>query len=167
MSKLIRAIDRLSVACAVAAAALIVLSILIVCWMVLVRWFGQSNYWELEMSIYLAVAATFLASPYTLKTKGHIGVDFMSVWLPEAWRPVLRRALAVVGFLVCLFLAWVGGEMAWYALATEERSTSLWRPLMWPLYASLPIGMALTALQYVAEILVPDREVHLKPEERL
>jgi len=113
------------------------------------------------------VAATFLASPYTLKTKGHVGVDFMSASMPRAWRPAFHRALAVVGFLVCLYLAWVGGQMALYAMASGERSTSLWRPFLWPLYASLPLGMALTALQYVVEILVPDRDIDLKPEEKL
>jgi TRAP-type C4-dicarboxylate transport system permease small subunit len=35
---------------------------------------------------------------------------------------------------------------------TGETSESLWRPVRWPLYLTMPVGLALTALQYLAEL---------------
>jgi TRAP-type C4-dicarboxylate transport system permease small subunit len=154
---LIRVVDRLAVLLAGVAAGLLTISILVVCWMVGVRLAGHSTYWELEMSIYLAVAATFLASPYTLKTGGHVAVDLLGTVLSGPAHRTTQRGLGVVGLAVCLFLGWLGGEMAWHAFVSDERSTSLWKPPLWPLYATLPVGMLLTALQYVVEIVAPDR----------
>jgi TRAP-type C4-dicarboxylate transport system permease small subunit len=61
----------------------------------------------------------------------------------------------VIGLVTCAYLAWEGWKLTHEALLADERSISMWRPPRWPLYAMMPIGMGLTALQYVAEILVP------------
>jgi hypothetical protein len=37
-----------------------------------------------------------------------------------------------------------------------ERTGSIWNPVKWPLYATMPVGMLLTALQYVAELFRTD-----------
>jgi len=36
------------------------------------------------------------------------------------------------------------------SFAKGERTESMWGPLKWPLYAMMPLGFGLTALQYVA-----------------
>ena len=68
----------------------------------------------------------------------------------------MQQALALagqaVGFAVCLYLAWVGLHMTLEAVASHERSLGISQAPEWPKYAAMPIGMGLTALQYVAEI---------------
>lgn len=156
MRSFVRAVGRLSDACAVIAAVLLAAAVLIICYMIVRRTLGYSSFWEVEASIYLTVAATFLASPYTLRTGGHVSVDLLPGLLPEGPRRAFLMLLRGVGIAVCLYLAWEGWRLTHDALLTDERSISMWRPVRWPMYAMLPIGMVLTALQYLCEILAPE-----------
>jgi TRAP-type mannitol/chloroaromatic compound transport system permease small subunit len=38
------------------------------------------------------------------------------------------------------------------SFAKGERTESTWAPFKWPLFLTMPVGLALTALQYLAEI---------------
>jgi TRAP-type C4-dicarboxylate transport system permease small subunit len=87
---------------------LLTLAVLVVTCMVINRSLGASASWEIEFAICLLVAAIFLASPYTLKTRGHVNVDLLDVVLPPRWRRAVALAVALVGGAVCLFLAWHG-----------------------------------------------------------
>lgn len=155
MSQLVRVIDRLSMACGIVAAVFIALAVLIVSYMVLIRYLGYSTFWEIEASIYLMVAATFLGSPYTLKTKGHVSVDLLAAVLPAQAQRTLHVVLALLGMAICAYLAVVGWRITWEAFESGERTYSLWRPYVWPLHLMLPVGMALTVLQYLALLASP------------
>lgn len=160
MRQFVRAVDRVSDACAVEASLMMVAATLIVVWMVGYRAMGNSTYWEIEAATYLIVGAVLVGSPYCLKTRGHIGVDLVSELLPARGRLVLARALAFLGLAVCLYLAWEGLQLTVEAWHKGERSGSMWNPPRWPFFALMPIGLGLTALQYVAEMFrtVPGRE---------
>jgi TRAP-type C4-dicarboxylate transport system permease small subunit len=99
------------------------------------------------------VGAVFLGSPYCLKTGGHVAVDLLGHYLPDRWLRPVNFVVAVIGLLVCAYLAWMGGELALRALHEGERTGSMWNPPKWPLFLSMPVGLGLTALQYVAELL--------------
>lgn len=156
MRQFVRLVDRLSDACAVAASAMLVAAMLIVVWMVAYRAMGNSTYWEIELATYLIVGAVLVGSPFCLKTRGHIGVDLVSEWLPPRGRRVLVRVLAVMGLAVCAYLAWEGLQLTLEAWHKNERSGSTWNPPRWPFFALMPVGLGLTALQYVAEMLRTD-----------
>ncbi|MGE0357846.1 MAG: TRAP transporter small permease subunit [Burkholderiales bacterium] len=158
MRQFVRFVDRLSDACAVAAAVMLVSATLIVCWMVAYRALGNSTFWEIELATYLIVAAVLVGSPFCLKTRGHIGVDLVSEWLPPRGRRVLLRVLAVLGFVVCVYLTWVGFELTLEAWRSQETSGTAWDPPRWPFFATMPLGLGLTALQYVADFLRRDDE---------
>ena len=155
MNAFVRATDRISDACAVVASLMLALAVLTITWMVLYRAMGNSTYWETELAIYLIISAVMIGSPYCLKTHGHIGVDLISELLSTKWRKVLARGIALTGFFVCLYLAWKGLELAFDSYAKNEHSGSMWNPPRWPLYLTMPIGLGLTALQYVAEWFRP------------
>ena len=152
MRKFVRFVDRLSDACAVAASAMLIAATLIVCYMVVYRWLGNSTWWEIELATYLIVGAVLVGSPFCLKTRGHIGVDLFSHLLGPRGQRILARVLALLGLAVCLYLAWEGLQLPLEALHKNERSGSLWNPPRWPFFALMPLGLGLTALQYVAEL---------------
>jgi TRAP-type C4-dicarboxylate transport system permease small subunit len=152
-ARFVRAVDALSTALAVLAAACLAAAMLIVCYMVVWRATGHSTYWEIELATYLIVGCVLIGSPYCLKTKGHIGVDLLAHVLSPAHRVVLERVLAVLGLAVCLYLTWEGFELTLHALRSGETSGSSWDPPRWPFFALMPLGLGLTALQYVAEML--------------
>ena len=152
-ARFVRAVDAVSTACAVLAALCLAAAMLIVCYMVIWRATGHSTYWEIELATYLIVASVLIGSPYCLKTKGHIGVELLAHVLSPAKRLVLERVLAILGFVVCLYLAWEGLDLTIHALRSGETSGSSWDPPRWPFFSLMPIGLGLTALQYVAEML--------------
>ncbi|MEP7068039.1 MAG: TRAP transporter small permease [Usitatibacter sp.] len=149
----VRAVDRLSTGLAVVASVFMAAATLIICWMVIWRVTGHSTYWEIEMAVYLVVAAVLVGSPYCLMTRGHIGVDLVSHLLSPRNRRHLERALAVLGMAVCLYLTWKGLELTIDSYGKHEGSGSSWNPPRWPFFAMMPLGLGLTALQYVAEML--------------
>ncbi|AMB88152.1 hypothetical protein AWM79_23895 [Pseudomonas agarici] len=145
-----RWITRVSTALAVLSAGLLLAATLIITWMVFKRTIGLQNSWELELSIELMIAAIFLASPYTLATGGHVKMDLLSVILPERFKYMLALIAQLCACLICLYLAWEGWRMTQHAFVTAERALGIWQPLAWPKYATIALGMLITALQYVS-----------------
>ncbi len=156
MQGFVRAADRLAIGCAIVAAALLTMAALLITWLVIWRALGNSAYWELEAAIYLMVASCFLGSPYCLMTKGHVGVDLLTTYLPTAWARRFHHFVIWLGLAVCLYLAWKGWLLTHETFEKMERTGSIWNPVKWPLYATMPVGMLLTALQYVAELFRKD-----------
>ncbi len=147
-----RWVTRASTAMAVAAAVLLLAATLIITLMVFKRGIGLQNSWELELSIELMIGAIFLASPYTLATGGHVKMDLLDAILPARLKHKLAFLAKVAGCLICLYLGWKGWQLAQHAFATGERSLGIWQPLAWPKYATIPLGMFMTALQYVVNM---------------
>lgn len=152
-ARFVGAVDAASTALAVLAAGCLAAAMLIVVYMVIWRATGHSTYWEIELATYLIVACVLIGSPYCLRTRGHIGVDLVSHLLSPGKRRVLERTLAVFGCAVCIYLAWEGMELTLLALRSGETSGSSWDPPRWPFFALMPLGLGLTAVQYVAEML--------------
>jgi TRAP-type C4-dicarboxylate transport system permease small subunit len=150
MQKFSRFMSKLSAACALLASVFLAIAGIVIIWMVSYRTMGYSTSWELELSIFLMVSSLFLASPYTLLTKGHVGVDLLAYYLKPAVVKKLEWVVNVMGLLICLFLTWLCLEFTLESFAKGERTESMWGPLKWPLYAMMPLGFSLTALQYIA-----------------
>ena len=148
----VRAIDGLAVALALVASVLLTVAALVITYMVINRAFGASAYWEIEFSVYLMVAAVFLGSPYTLRTRGHVNVDVLDTMLPAGPARAVRAVIGVAGLAICLYLAWIGWQLFHESWLTGETSESMWAAPRWPLYLTMPLGLGLTALQYVAEL---------------
>ena len=157
MRGFVAAVDRLSIACAVIAAVMLALAALVICWNVIYRAAGASTYWEIEFSVYMMVASLFLASPYCLMTNGHVAVDLLSHYLPVRASRGLASAVMLIGLAVCVYLAIMGGILTYEAFGSGDRTESTWAPLKWPLFLTMPVGLGLTALQYLAELLRPQQ----------
>jgi TRAP-type C4-dicarboxylate transport system permease small subunit len=154
-----RWVGRAGIAMAAVAALLLLAATLIITWMVFKRSIGLQNSWELELSIELMIGAIFLASPYTLATGGHVKMDLLDALLPARFKHKLAFLAKVAGCLVCLYLGWEGLRLAQHAFVTGERALGIWQPLAWPKYASIPLGMFLTAAQYACQL---HRDLHLR-----
>lgn len=147
-----RWVDRASTVLAAVAAGLLLAATIIITLMVIKRSIGMQNSWELELSIELMIGAIFLASPYTLATGGHVKMDLLDAILPECVKHKLAFIAKLAGCLICLYLGWEGLRMAQHAFVTGERALGIWQPLSWPKYATIPVGMFMTALQYVSSM---------------
>ena len=151
----VTAVRALSRAFGVVSAGLIVLSVLIVCQMVFVRSvLGESSIWQTEFVTFSIVAATFLGAPYILLTRGHVSVDVVPLLVAGN----TRRAISLIGSAVSLaFCAvFLYGSLPWWheAWAANQTTSSIWRARLWIPYLSVPVGLALLCLQFIAEMYV-------------
>jgi TRAP-type C4-dicarboxylate transport system permease small subunit len=154
MDAYIRAVALLSRVAGVAAALLIGFAVLVICDMVIERYFlGRTTVWQIDVVTYCIVAATFVGSAYVLMTRGHVNVDV----LPLHVGPRMRYWLAVITTLVALsfcVVLFVLCTLYWHeAWSKNWRSDTIWRARLWIPYLSMPIGLGLLVLQYVAEFI--------------
>ena len=154
MDAYIQAVSFLSRVAGVAAALFIGLAVLVICDMVVERYIlNLTTVWQIDVVTYSIVAATFVGSAYVLMTRGHVNVDVLPLYLgprPRWWLALFTVILALA-FVVVLFVLCTA---YWYEAWSENwRSETVWRARLWIPYLSMPIGLGLLVLQYVAELI--------------
>lgn len=168
----VRIVHAVSRALGVFSAAMIALSVGVICHMVFVRAvLNQSSIWQTEFVTFCLIGATFLGAPYILLTRGHVNVDVV----PLMATPGLRRVLSILGMLISLVFCAIFLRAAvpwWYEAWTSGSTTpSIWRVALWIPYLAVPVGMGLLCLQLLADLwMVITRRSHpfgLPPHERL
>lgn len=149
----VTAIEAASRLFGLVAAAMILVSVFVVCQMVFVRAvLHESTIWQTEFVMYLLVAATFIGAPYILLTRGHVSVDV----LPLMSRPRMRRVLHAVGTLIALIFCglFLYAAVPWWheTWVSGQTTSSLARARVWIPYLSVPVGLALLCLQLLADL---------------
>ena len=143
------------------AAALMLVSVLVVCQMVFVRAvLGESSIWQTEFVTFALTAATFLGAPYILLVKGHVNVDLLPMMLRHGSRKRLALLANVLALAFCSVFFYSSLHWWWDAWSMNLTTSSIWRARLWIPYASVPLGMGLTCLQYAADLwaLATDRD---------
>jgi TRAP-type C4-dicarboxylate transport system permease small subunit len=157
----VRGMRRVSQLCGIVAAALIGLGVLVVCEMVFVRYLlNQNTIWQTDFVTWSLVAATFVGSPYVLLTRGHVNVDLLPHHLGPRGRWWLALASIVMSLAFCLVLTVLTARFWLEAWDNRWVSDTMWRARLWIPYSSMPIGLAILCLQYIADLysLVSGRE---------
>lgn len=146
-------VARLSRISGVVSALLMLLSVLVVCHMVFVRAvLGESSIWQTEFVTFSLIAATFLGAPYILLTRGHVAVDFVPLMVSRPWKVLLAWIATLWAFGFCLLFFYSSLHWWWEAWTGDITTPSMWRARLWIPYLSVPVGMFLLCLQYVADI---------------
>jgi TRAP-type C4-dicarboxylate transport system permease small subunit len=161
MDAFIRGITLVSQACGLFAAGLIAASVVIVCEMVFIRYvLNENTIWQTDFVTFSLVAATFIGAPYLLLSRGHVNVDVLPHYLGPQGRYRLALAAALMSLAFCLVMTVLTFNFWHEAWENNWRSESVWRARLWIPYASMPIGLGIISLQYIAEIikLVTGRE---------
>lgn len=154
MKKFIDLISLLSKACGVFAAFLVGAAILVVCQMVVMRYFlNFSTIWQTEFVIFSLVASTFIGSPYVLLIRGHVNVDLLPHYLGNTGRHILAFIASILGFVFTFTLAWKGFALFHEALSKGWTTDTVWALPLWIPYISFPIGIGMLSLQYLADII--------------
>lgn len=135
------------------ACAMILAVILVLNHMIVIRLLGEPIVWHLELSIYLTIGAFFLGTPYAVLSRGDVAIDLLGAMLSVRKATSLRVAVLLVMLATAAYLVWSGLDRTLEAMDSNLRSTSLWGPPLWPVYAAMPLGLGMACLQMVAEIL--------------
>lgn len=151
---ILRMIDGLTMVSGYVSALAILAATLIIVEQVLVRYVLRApTIWQVEIAVYLLIAATFLGAPYGLRQNAHINIEMIIILFPQRVRKRLEILTSFLALLFCLFLTWRGWVMWWEAFEGGWKSSSLLSvPLVYP-YALLPLGMTLTSLQYIIQLM--------------
>src|SRR5674476_1004314 len=139
MDAYIRAVAFLSRVAGVAAALLIGLAVVMICDMVIERYFfSAATIWQIDVVTYSIVAATFVGSAYVLMTKGHVNVEILPLYIAPRARYWLALFTMLLALAFCVVL-WVLGTKFWYEAWSEGwRSNTVWRARLWIPYLSMP-----------------------------
>ncbi|MCD6230660.1 MAG: TRAP transporter small permease [Dehalococcoidia bacterium] len=131
----------------------IVVSSIIITYEVIVRYiFVVPTVWEIELSVYLLIMATFVGGAYAVKHEGHIAVELVTSHLPLKKQEILVITTSVIALIIAIIICWYSWPMWWQAVIKHQHSESLWAPSLFFPYILLPIGMLFTALAYVEYI---------------
>lgn len=152
--RFIAGVAAISQAFGVLSAFLLLMAVFVVCHMVVVRYvLVESVIWQHEFVTYSLIAATFLGSPYVLLTYGHVNVDLLPHYLPPGARRALAVLASLIGLVFCAYITWRGLFFFAEAWADGRTAGTVWNPPLWVPYLTLPLGMGLVCLQYVAQII--------------
>ena len=155
LSRFIASVRKASEAAGILAAAMIGVSVLIVCHLVFTRYVLRSpTVWQTELVTYLLVGATLIGSPYVLKIGGHVSVDLLPHYLSADGKKRLAFIGLLAGIFFCGVLLWSGLDLWHEAWAGRWLSETVWAVPLFVPYAALPLGFGLMLLQYVADLAV-------------
>jgi TRAP-type C4-dicarboxylate transport system permease small subunit len=154
MDSFVRAVTFMSRVVGVTGALLIGVAVLVICDMVIERYiFNLTTIWQIDVVTYCIVGATFISSPYVLMTRGHVNVDILPLHVGPTTRYwlALGTSLIALAFVVVIFILCTA---YWYEAYSELwRSQTVWRARLWIPYLSMPVGLGLLMLQYVADMI--------------
>ena len=116
--------------------------------------FDTSSNAFLEIQWYLFAAVFMLGSGYAFLRNAHVRIDFIS----SKFSARGRNWVDIGGIVLFVFpLCYMMGTLAWplftNALASGEMSSNAGGLIRWPVYALIPAGFALLALQSVSELI--------------
>ncbi|NYT64529.1 TRAP transporter small permease subunit [Alcaligenaceae bacterium] len=116
--------------------------------------FSISSNAMLEVQWYLFSGVFLLAAGYTLLKNAHVRIDFVSSRLSARTRAIIE-ILAVL--LVVTPFCWILIQLSWPLLVkaweSGEMSPDAGGLIRWPVYALVPVGMALLVAQAYSELI--------------
>ena len=117
--------------------------------------FGAPTVWAFEGSTMANGASFMLACGYALYKGAHVRTDIFWEKYTERRKGVIDLiSYLVLFFPTMLFLMWVGIEGTTHSYITGERSQeSVWRAIMWPFRAAIPVAAVLFMIQGISESL--------------
>ena len=143
-------------------------------WSSISKTFFLPSLWTLEMAQFIMVAYYILGGPYSIQLGSNVRMDlFYGGWSQrkKAWFDLITVLFLIfyLGVLIYGAIASTAYSLGYYGSAPfsffagvlggaeeigrMERSSSAWRPYLWPIKSVMIIGMFLMLLQCLSELL--------------
>ncbi len=178
----IRVVDRLNRGIGRLAMYLLFALMGVLLWSSVSKTFFNPALWTLETAQFVMVAYYVLGGPYSMQIGAHVRMDlfygdwslrrkaavdvvtmlFLLVYLGVLLYGGISSAAYALGYFgteplvffrdLALALVTGGAEAASGLLGHMERSSSVWRPVLWPVKAVMILGVTLMLLQCLAEL---------------
>jgi C4-dicarboxylate transporter DctQ subunit len=134
--------------------ALITLMAIITGYGVAMRYlFKNPDPWAYELTYILMLLCVVFSVAHTQRLGRHLRIDIMDRYFPEAVREIILNIIApIAGLIFCIPLIWKSWDKALFALQSGEVS-SITRIPIFPMMLTIPIGIGLLCLVFIAQIL--------------
>jgi len=111
--------------------------------------------WAADMTVMTYGSLFMLGSAYAMFKGAHVRTDIFWTGFSVRTRGVIDSTAYVLLFLPVMALIFaISIDDAIYAYSIDERSTlSLWRPILWPFRAVIPVAAVLMFAQGISELL--------------
>ena len=103
-------------------------------------------FWAEELTLYLIVWVVFIGGSVIVRTRGHIAVDVLPVFLSGRGNRLLKIAVAAVSIVFCLSLFFYSGQHTLRIQSSGQVMPAMQAP-MWLAYLAIPVGSILMALR--------------------
>ncbi len=115
--------------------------------------FLTPSLWTLEMAQFVMVGYFMLGGPYAMQLGANVRMDLVYGGL-DPRRKAWTDCVTVLFLLVYLgALLWGGIDSTIYSfMYGGERSSSAWRPYLWPIKVTMCVGIGLMLLQALSEL---------------
>lgn len=116
--------------------------------------FNAPTVWGFDLSTMLYSAMFLLGGGYTLKYKGHVAIDVLTVRLSKKNSAIITILSYIVFFFPFMaVLIYVSGAFALQSWGDLERSQSPWNQPLYHFKTLMPIGFGLLFIQGVSEFI--------------
>jgi TRAP-type mannitol/chloroaromatic compound transport system permease small subunit len=116
--------------------------------------FNYSSNGFLEIQWYLFAAVFLLASGYTLLRQDHVRIDVISGRFSkrtQIWIDIVGLVCFLFPFVIAIIV--LAMPLVTRAFVSGEMSSNAGGLIRWPVFALLPLGLALLGLQGVSELI--------------
>lgn len=146
----------------------------ILLWSSISKTFFLPSLWTLELAQFCMVAYYILGGPYSIQLGSNVRMDLLyGEWSlrRKAWTDLITVLFLIFYLAVMIYGAvsstayslgyWGTEPFSFFAglvtgaeeIGRAERSSSAWRPYMWPIKSIMILGLTLMLLQCVSELL--------------
>ena len=126
---------------------------------------GNSLSWSEEVARYAYIWLIYIGISYGVKMDKHICVDAVYALMPKKMQPVYAL-FGILGFLVfALFAVYYGAQVISSIAATGQISTGAHIPMQY-VYAAPAVGMTLTAIRLIQQIVKTVKQIQHGEEEK-
>ena len=149
MRALLRLVDYLIVLLAILAGCYLVIIMFGIVFQASARSLGYSGSSHVfTFTEYGLLYIAMLASPWLVKTRGHVYIEILTATVPDQWRIVLSRVVTFLCVIVCLVLTWYAAETTWKAYIRGDADMRSLDMPRWLLLITIPLCFSLMAVQF-------------------
>ena len=132
--------------------ALLVASLVLTSSVVSRYFMHASTDWQDEAAVFCLVGATFLCSAFVQQLRGHIGIEAVAGWLPQAANRVRLLFVDALCVAFCALFAWKSWTLLHEAWVDKQTTSSSWAPPLSIPYGLMTAGMILLTLQIAVQL---------------
>jgi TRAP-type mannitol/chloroaromatic compound transport system permease small subunit len=115
---------------------------------------NEPTVWALDVTTMSFGALFMLGAAYALLQGAHVRTDMLWDKFSDRTKGIIDSVAYVLFFLPSMaILFYISVDDFLYAYELNERSTSVWAPITWPLRAVVPVTALLLFLQGISELL--------------